>query len=59
MMSWGVLLQEDQSAWGLERTGRKEVLQEEAGGSQTVQNLGGHRKDAAFYPKNSGKVLNV
>lgn len=54
-----MLLQEDQSAWGLERTGRKEVLQEEAGGSQTVQNLGGHRKDAAFYPKNSGKVLNV
>ena len=42
------------------RENREEgLLQEEAGGSQAVQNLGGHRKDAAFYPKNSGKVLNV
>lgn len=29
-------MQEGQSEWGLERTGRREVVQEEAEGSQTM-----------------------
>lgn len=44
-------MQEDWSGWGLGRMGLgavKTVLQEEGVGSQTVQNHGGHRKDAVF-----------
>ena len=44
-------MQEDWSEWGLGRMGlgaMKTVLQEEGGGSQTVQSHGGRRKDAGF-----------
>lgn len=50
-------MQESQGEWDLGEMGRRDVLQEEAGGSQTTLSLWATWEDAALYPKSSGKIL--
>lgn len=41
-------VQESRREWCLERRGRRDVLQEEAGGSHAMLSLVGHGEDAAL-----------